>query len=615
MKFSAATVLATLLGSVSAKAPSDKRSFAVLRFNGKEIMRGRVDPIVNPGGVAGHVHGVMGGSNFGPSATGETMMNSKCSNAKIKGDNSAYWFPWLYFQDPKTGKLEPVDIFYVNVYYFFEASDDEIKAFPVGLQMLSGSASTRVAPAGGGGDNLDPNNGPVNAVQWTCPRSSYDPPSYPPNSDGSMAGVQDPNNKGAGAGFPFQNCDGYASPLRGDIHFPSCYNPAAGLTNYKQNMAWPTSKGASGGRQNCPPGYIHVPHIFFETYWDTPQFKDRWTPGSSQPFVLATGDVTGFSNHADFLAAWDEELLQHIIDTCDAGSSGMDNCAGLKYGLNDDNEKCTIPSPVQEVVTGVLDKLPGNNPLSGWKYGAASGGGAPAPAPIVVDPYAPGTSSPAAAPAPAETQESKPVSAAPPPEAPKNEAPKNNAPAPAATTPAPEASKSTACDLKIETVWETVTVYGTTTEHLPGPSPTAKSVAVNSTGATVAGFKYAGCFLDASDRALSGDIRPGGLGAVTNDKCIEHCKAAGFALAGTEYGGQCYCGDELVGSKSLDDATCNMPCEGDAAQTCGGGWALSVYSASGEASLKTRSLAAGDKMRRHVHKHANHALRHRSARK
>lgn len=118
MKFSAAaTALAALLGSASAGSNSDDRTFAVLRFNGKEIVRSREDPIVNFGAVASHVHGVMGGSNFGKSATGQSLMQSKCTNAKIKGDNSAYWFPWLYFKDPKTGKLEPVEIFYVNVYY------------------------------------------------------------------------------------------------------------------------------------------------------------------------------------------------------------------------------------------------------------------------------------------------------------------------------------------------------------------------------------------------------------------------------------------------------------------------------------------------------------------
>jgi hypothetical protein len=362
-------------------------------------------------------------------------------------------------------------------------------------------------------------------------------------------------------------------------------------------MAWPKSKGR---RQNCPPGWIHVPHIFFETYWNTPLFDGRWTPGADIPWVLSNGDATGYSNHADFLAAWDENTLQHIIDTCNAGSSGMDNCAGIQ--LNDPKIVCTIKSGVDEVVTGVLDKLPGTNPITGWKYGTPSGGGTAPPA------YNPAPVPDAPAPAPAPPKEDpKP---APPP--PKNEAPapspiietpKAAAAPPATTQPPPAANNSPkpdACSVKVETVWETVTVYG----DAPKPTGTA-----NATGATVAGFKYAGCFKDASDRALSGDIRPGGLGQMTNEKCIKHCKTAGFALAGTEYGGQCYCGNELVGSAKLEESSCTIKCEGDASQICGGGWALSVYSIDGQAALKST------KMRRHVHKHANHALRHRSARK
>ncbi|KAL0931960.1 uncharacterized protein CTRU02_212913 [Colletotrichum truncatum] len=377
MKFStAAAALTTLIGAASAGSKSSERTFAVLRFNGKELVRTRVDPIVSPGQPASHVHGVMGGSNFGLSANGETLSKSKCTNAMINGDNSAYWFPWLYFQDPKTQKFEPVEIFYVNIYYFFDGTDDEIKAFPQGLQIVSGNASSRVVPSTGGEQNLEPADGPVQPVQWTCPRSNYSPASYPKGSDGSTAGIVDPNNQGSGVGFPDQNCDGYASPLRADIHMPSCYNPDKALDDYKNSMTWPSNKDAKDKRRkNCPAGYIHVPHMFFEVYWNTPKFADRWTPGQGkQPFVLSNGDVSGYSSHADFIAAWDTDVLQQIIDNCDAGSSGMDKCPGLLKGLNT-NKECTIPSPLDEKTDGILDQLPGSNPLGGWTFGSVVGGG------------------------------------------------------------------------------------------------------------------------------------------------------------------------------------------------------------------------------------------------
>jgi hypothetical protein len=117
MKFHAVAVAAALVGT--AAAAKDKRTFAVLRFTNKQLTVGRVDPIVTPGKTSTHVHHVLGGSNFGISSTGKDLMQSKCSTAMIKGDNSNYWFPSLYFKDPKTGKFEAVEMFYSNAYYLY----------------------------------------------------------------------------------------------------------------------------------------------------------------------------------------------------------------------------------------------------------------------------------------------------------------------------------------------------------------------------------------------------------------------------------------------------------------------------------------------------------------
>ncbi|WKT54078.1 protein of unknown function DUF1996 [Fusarium oxysporum f. sp. vasinfectum] len=364
MKLHVLAAVAAALAGLSSAA-TDKRKFAVLRFTNKQLTKGRMDPIVFPGEVASHVHTVLGGSGFSLKATGEDLKRSECSNALVKGDNSNYWFPSLYFQDPKTGDLESVDLYYFNAYYFFDKTHDDIKAFPLGLQILAGDAMTRTVPETGGKPNIDPSRGSINAARYTCPRSKYDPPSWMPNSDGSEAGIGDPVNLGEGVGFPDRTCDALYSPLRADVHFPSCYNPKAGLTDFKNNMAYPED---NNGYLDCPEGWVHVPHLFFESYWDTQKFQGHWEEGKGkQPFVLSNGDTTGYSNHADFLAGWDEELLQHIIDTCDAGTSGMDKCPGLFYGLNSD--PCTIDSEVDETVDGIMKKLPGNNPLIGWLHG------------------------------------------------------------------------------------------------------------------------------------------------------------------------------------------------------------------------------------------------------
>ncbi|ROW14311.1 hypothetical protein VPNG_03962 [Cytospora leucostoma] len=367
--------------AATAHAARDARTFAVLRFYGDgPLMEGRVDPIVSPGETATHVHTIMGGSAMGVSATGESMLASNCSNALVEGDNSGYWVPKLYFHDRDAGTLEPVDLFYMNVYYFFEPTDDDVAAFPAGLQIVSGDASLRTCPDFGGVLRTDGANGTTGTqpTQWTCPRSSYSPPSRPPasESDGSRAGIQDPSNAQAGQGFPFAECDGYASPLRQDLHLPSCYDQSKGLDDYAGgNMVFPTADYPTG-KQNCPAGFLHVPHLFFETYWNTPLFRGRWAPGEGyQPFVLANGDLTGCSAHGDFLAAWDTEVLQGIIDTCDAGDVGMDTCPGVT--VRDKAGTCNVASPIKEDIVGNLTALPGDNPLVGWglEYSSSTGGG------------------------------------------------------------------------------------------------------------------------------------------------------------------------------------------------------------------------------------------------
>jgi hypothetical protein len=230
--------------------------------------------------------------------------------------------------------------------------------------MLSGDASMRTAPATGT-LQLDPAKGEIQAVQWVCPVLEGEPDRYPAGSDGSQAGIQDPNNKGAGAGFPVINCDGYASPLRQDVHMPSCYDPSAGLDAHQTNMAFPSD---NSGKLDCPEGWVHVPHMFYEVYWNTPLFANEWdVDGQTQPFVLSNGDRTGFSSHADFLAGWDEDVLANIIRGCDAGSSGMDNCA--EAGEINHDDKCPFEPMVPNPDTSLwLDALPGNNPLRGWGY-------------------------------------------------------------------------------------------------------------------------------------------------------------------------------------------------------------------------------------------------------
>ena len=67
------------------------------------IYRGRVDSIVTPGEVSGHVHKVMGGSHFSAGVKGQSPLEAYeitkaagCTTCSIHTiDNSNYWHPDL----------------------------------------------------------------------------------------------------------------------------------------------------------------------------------------------------------------------------------------------------------------------------------------------------------------------------------------------------------------------------------------------------------------------------------------------------------------------------------------------------------------------------------------
>lgn len=65
---------------------------------------------------------------------------------------------------------------------------------------------------------------------------------------------------------------------------------------------------------------------------------------------------------------------------------------------------------------------------------------------------------------------------------------------------------------------------------------------------------------------------------VTNGLCTAACKKAGYTLAGTEYAGECYCGDRFTNGAAQVKSGCNMPCNGASNEICGGASRLSIWS-------------------------------------
>lgn len=108
--------------------------------------------------------------------------------------------------------------------------------------------------------------------------------------------------------------------------------------------------------------------------------------------------------------------------------------------------------------------------------------------------------------------------------------------------------------------------------------------------------KYAGCYLDRPERALNGSRFTASPpdNTLTNSVCLDICLEAGFKVAGTENGAECYCGNYLFNTYLIDDSTCKTPCAGDSRDGCGGPWALAVYTPDGNVEVRQPEFVLSD---------------------
>lgn len=62
--------------------------------------------------------------------------------------------------------------------------------------------------------------------------------------------------------------------------------------------------------------------------------------GSSPEFLLASGDTTGLGWHSDFVAGWNENLLDRVINSgADECTQSIDNCKPLQHTGPEDAAK------------------------------------------------------------------------------------------------------------------------------------------------------------------------------------------------------------------------------------------------------------------------------------
>ncbi|PGG99467.1 hypothetical protein GX51_06287 [Blastomyces parvus] len=273
---------------------------------------GPIDPIVNPGKRAGHVHALHGAGNLGMANTYDELRASECTSCEVIEDMSLYWAPALYFEHPDKSTELVNQVGGMLVYYLQRHEDGEkVHAFPPGLRMLAGDTFQR--------NFTDAQKN----VGFTCLNYDKHPEPYRLRHAFPDRNYLDTNCKHG---------------IRAEIFFPSCWDgKRTDSPNHQAHMAYP-SRIDNGF---CPPGYpVRLVSLFFETIWDTPRFKGK--PGR---FVFANGDPTGYGYHGDFMNGWEEKFLQKAIDECTSNSGTVQDCRQFTLQKDSLQNKCKMRTP------------------------------------------------------------------------------------------------------------------------------------------------------------------------------------------------------------------------------------------------------------------------------
>ncbi|TFY66199.1 hypothetical protein EVG20_g4890 [Dentipellis fragilis] len=108
------------------------------------------------------------------------------------------------------------------------------------------------------------------------------------------------------------------------------------------------------------------------------------------------------------------------------------------------------------------------------------------------------------------------------------------------------------------------------------PEPASAAKEVRRAGA----WKALGCYSDSViQHALTAQMD---ADEATVESCTSACFEAGFTYAGLEYGGRCFCDNELARfAVPTQSRKCNIPCAGNSTQLCGGVASLTMYKYTG----------------------------------
>ncbi|KAK3713546.1 hypothetical protein LTR37_008504 [Vermiconidia calcicola] len=298
----------------------------------------RMDAILYPNAIAGHVHQIFGASGSSPDMTYESLQESNSTTVGSAGfegnaaDHSVYWHPALYMEANDGSGYIRVPMNGHTLYYFDigEGKKREPFEFPHGFRMVGGDSTLR-APA----DN------PM-ITTWKC------------STGGSY-------NFGDDGGFPtgVSTCSDYTN-LFNSVEFPHCWNG----NDFDQedpgaHMAYPEGDARSG---SCPSSHpIRLPHIFMKNFFNIDEIADKVKPDS---FTLSQGDKTGFGSHADFYNGWEDGAIPALFEQCPQPEYGnMDVGTCPNFESSGPATDCILEVTYKEEVDRPGNHLPGCNPI------------------------------------------------------------------------------------------------------------------------------------------------------------------------------------------------------------------------------------------------------------
>jgi hypothetical protein len=300
------------------------------------------DPIVYPGQTgASHLHQFFGNLEADANSTYASLRKSGDSTCNNRLNRSAYWMPAMLNGRGKVVKPHRVAIYYKRLPSSSPACIGKGKqpkmkciAIPRGLRFIFGH------------DMLNKSGKKTGGGYFNCKGPTATPGHYPDIVTAA------------------QNCP-EGNQLGAIINAPNCWDGVnLDSADHRKHVAY--KKWGNDGKARCPKSHpFIIPAFTMGAWYDTDKTLDRsgeWDPDnpswhlSSDRMPGMKPSKPGSTFHADWLGAWDDEVLAlwtaHCIDrmlNCSGGDLGNGKQMKTTHGYGEDDLQriVDVPPPPQ----------------------------------------------------------------------------------------------------------------------------------------------------------------------------------------------------------------------------------------------------------------------------